>query len=678
MSVAIPRANPKRRPMAAPFARLRAGCLWLAAMLLSAAAAAFDDSTIRAAHDAYVRRDPVALERLVEAARGSLLEDYPQYWLEQTRLGRARDVDNAAIKRFLTHFPEGPLAERLRSDWLRWLGHSGDFATFAEEYPRLVGPDPELACYSLIPRLTGQDPVAVRDGRALWTSFAARPAPEGCVAMYQRLAAEGGLNAEDAWTRMQSGALAGNLGVMREVLPFLPADQAPTLRQLDMLSGGLARILDRPPLSLRYRAGRVFATYALVRLAAQDPQAAAARMNTLQQNWSPREQAQIWAEIATTAAMAHDPAATGWYHKAREGPMTDVQLAWQARSALRARLWPDVLAAVDRMSESQAREPAWRYWKARALLATGHGPEANALFAPLAREVSFYGLLAAEELGEPVQTTSEDWKPENADVDAMATQRWIARSLALYRSGLAPEGAREWSYAIQGFDDKQLLTAAEVARRAGWYERAINTADRTVALHDYSLRYPLAYREAIEHSARQNQLEQAWLFGLVRQESRFISDARSRSGAMGLMQLMPDTARWMAARLGWKGFHTDSANDVETNVALGTGYLRHILDSLGHPVIATAAYNAGPNRARRWVDDNLQVEGAVFAESIPVQETRDYVKKVMSNYALYTARIEGKWKSLKQSLGSIGGRHVAQTEAAAAAAAAAGGNPAHE
>jgi soluble lytic murein transglycosylase len=210
---------------------------------------------------------------------------------------------------------------------------------------------------------------------------------------------------------------------------------------------------------------------------------------------------------------------------------------------------------------------------------------------------------------------------------------------------------RNW--AIQAFSDAQLLAAAELARRRDWYDRAINTAERTRELHDFELRFLAPYRELAQQAARENAIDEAWVFGLMRQESRFVSVARSSVGASGLMQIMPSTARWIAQRLGIKRFHSDEMQDPAKNIQFGAYYLKHIQTSLdGSPVLATAAYNAGPSRAQRW-RDSRPMEAAVYIESIPFAETRDYVKKVMSNAMYYAQRFGQPSVLLKDRLGTV-------------------------
>jgi soluble lytic murein transglycosylase len=261
-----------------------------------------------------------------------------------------------------------------------------------------------------------------------------------------------------------------------------------------------------------------------------------------------------------------------------------------------------------------------------------------------------------EETGRRIAAPSTPYKPGAEELRAMSQRIGLRRALELYRLNLRAEANAEWAWAIRGFDDRQLLAAAEIARRHEVYDRAINTAERTVGLHDFDLRYLAPYRDVLKAHTAELALDEAWVYGLIRQESRFITDAQSVAGASGLMQLMPETARWVAKRIGLKNWRWSQVTEVGTNVGLGTYYLRHVLDALdGQPVLASAAYNAGPTRARAWRPE-IAMEGAVFAETIPFTETRIYVKNVMANATYYAHSFSQQLQSLKQRLGTVGPR----------------------
>jgi soluble lytic murein transglycosylase len=468
------------------------------------------------------------------------------------------------------------------------------------------------------------------------------------------LAQDGRFTPDDVWTRIRGALESGQVGNATRAAVYLPAGQQPEARTLTLISSNPAGYLEKQHFDLRSRAGRETVMFAVYRLARTSPPQAAAHWVRHEERFSAEERAYVWGQIAQFAAMRHEPEALAWFAKARD--LSDVQLAWKVRAALRQRNWPEVLAGIDSMTDKESELAPWRYWKARALKAEGRNEEAAALLKLIASEYNFYGQLALEELGDSV-STPEVVKATSAEAKAMAEQPGIRRALALFSLGLRVEGTREWIWTIRQFDDRRLLAAAEVARRNELFDRAINTADRTVNAHDFTLRYLAPFREVLTPRARQLSLDEAWVYGLIRQESRFIVDARSRVGASGLMQLMPATAKWVAKKMGLK--RVGDVTEVDTNISLGTYYLRHVLDSLdGSPVLASAAYNAGPGRARAWRPDSA-VEGAIYAETIPFTETRDYVKKVMSNASYYSHVFSQQVQPLKQRLGIIGPRQRA-------------------
>jgi soluble lytic murein transglycosylase len=332
--------------------------------------------------------------------------------------------------------------------------------------------------------------------------------------------------------------------------------------------------------------------------------------------------------------------------------VNDAQREWWTRAALRAGDWQTVLRVIGSMGPDLQAQPVWRYWRARALQASGQRLAANALFLVLSREHHYYGQLSQEELGPVVEAPSSN-KTGSDEVAAISSDPGIARALALQELGLRIDANLEWDWSVRKFSDQQLLAAAELARRVQWYDRAINTAERTRELHDFELRFLAPYRELARQAASENQIDEAWVFGLMRQESRFVNVARSNVGASGLMQIMPATARWIASRLGIKKFKTQEMQDPAKNIQFGAYYLKHVLSTLDDsPVLATAAYNAGPGRAQRW-RDTRPMEAAVYIESISFAETREYVKKVMSNAMYYAARFGQPSVLLKDRLGTI-------------------------
>jgi soluble lytic murein transglycosylase len=264
--------------------------------------------------------------------------------------------------------------------------------------------------------------------------------------------------------------------------------------------------------------------------------------------------------------------------------------------------------------------------------------------------LTFYGKLAADELGFVPDLPGLVPVPSDSDREAARTTPGLARALALIDLGLRSEGVREWNFTLRGMSERELFAAAEWACSRQVWDRCINTSDRTRNDVDLEQRYPTPFREAVLARSREVGLDPAYVYGLIRQESRFIPDARSSVGAAGLMQLMPTTARWMARKIALD-YRPDQIVDPPVNLALGTSYLKLVLDDFGGSMaMAAAAYNAGPSRPRRW-REGPQLEPSIWAENIPFNETRDYVKKVLSNTTVYASLLTGRALSLKTWLG---------------------------
>jgi soluble lytic murein transglycosylase len=630
--------------------RTRIAALLLAAAGLTApglAGAAPEDDFL-AARDAFRTGDAPKLDLYAGRLGNYVLAPYVEYW----QLGlRLQEATSAEVRRFMSTHADSPLASRLLADWLRVLGRAQQWAQFDLDYPGYTGQDVEITCYGLQSRVRAGQTDALEEARPLW--FVPRELPESCTPLIDALVRNQRISQDDVWTRVRAALEGGNVSRANKAAQYLPQGQQPDYRTLTLITSNPAGYLARQQqFDLKTRTGRETVMYAAYRLARSSPQQAAMHWTGLEPRFSSAERGYVWGQIGYFGALRHEPDALAWLKKGRD--LSDLQLAWKARAALRLKDWNEVLAAIDAMTEKERGDAAWRYWKARAYRGTGRDAEALALLQPLAREYHFYGQLALEDLGERISTPATAFKPGPAELRAMSARPGIRRALELYRLNLRLDGVREWIFVIRDFDDQQLITAAEVARRHDLYDRAINTADKTESLHDFTLRYLAPFRDVLRVRARQMDLDEAWVYGLIRQESRFIADARSRVGASGLMQLMPATAKWVARKMGLRNIA--DVTEVDTNISLGTYYLRHVLDSLdGLPVLASAAYNAGPGRARAWRPDDV-IEGAIYAETIPFNETRDYVKKVMSNSSYYAHNFSNQLQSLKQRLGMVGPR----------------------
>ena len=606
------------------------------------------DAEFVIARDAFRANDAARLDRIATRLKGHLLESYVEYW--QLRL-KLDDADPEPVRSFLTRREGGPLADRLRGEWLKSLAKRGQWTLFAAEYPRRAGDDTELGCDAIQWQRIREGDAALDLARPLW--FNGQEQPESCQTLFAALLTLGKLTAEDVWVRFRQAHEAGSFRLAVRLLDLLPADERPAQRDVSRVERNPAQALGKGDFRWSSRSGRELALYALDRAARTDAASAHDAWTLWRSRVSNPERSYGNLLIAYNAARQLLPSANAWYREAEGASQDEQQQVWRVRAALRSLAWDDVARAIDAMPEARALDPAWRYWKARALSVAGKGEDATRLYGSLATEHHFYGFLAAEALGAAVMPVSEPLPADAPALAAFGARDDVQRVIRLTTLDLRSEAQREWLYVVRTLDDDSLLLAAEVARRNGLYDRSINTAERTQRRHDFSLRYPTPYRTEIGAAARDYQIDEAWAFGLARQESRFVADIMSSAGAVGLMQLMPATARWVARQIGRADYRVSSLDQPELNAQMGNYYLRHVLDRLdGMPVLATAAYNAGPGRAQAW-RGAAPMEGAIYAETIPFNETRDYVKKVLANAMFYQAQLGLPYVALRERLGVV-------------------------
>ncbi|WP_458762743.1 lytic transglycosylase domain-containing protein [Cupriavidus basilensis] len=588
------------------------------------------------------RKNDVARTDAISAT----LVDYPiSSYVEYFRIkpqmfdasGLARiDAPDDQVRAFLQRYKGEAIADRMRNDWLLVLGKKRDWANFDAEYPQFVlKDDTQVECYALLSRaLKGQNVAA--DARAALSD--PRYYGEGCV------------------------DLIGYLAQSRQIEPSDVAFQA---RQA--LEQNYVTLAGRIAATAPDARGDSNTLATVVKMARNDPSQAAAYLSANAGSLSRDEQGAGWGVVGQYAAKKLAPEAAGYYRRQMDLGgnqwLSDETQEWRVRSALRQGDWKQVRQAVELMRpELRAKDPAWTYWYGRALKADNRGAEAEKQFQSIAGQFNFYGQLASEELGNrivlPARTQVSD-----AEVNAMRTRPGFLRAQKFYDLNLRFEGNREWNWELRGMTDRQLLAAADYARRIELLDRAVNTADRTQAEHDFSLRFLMPYRDIMQRATEDVGLDMAWAYGLVRQESRFIMNARSSAGAHGLMQVMPATAKWVARKIGMTDFSPSMMSDPNINIQLGTNYMSMVLTDLDSSwTLASAAYNAGPGRPKNWRSSlPRQVEGAIFAETIPFSETRTYVKNVLSNATYYAALMSGRPQSLKDRLGVVSPSQITTT-----------------
>jgi len=589
------------------------------------------------------------LPTLVAQTQGDVLQIYADYWLAEREVWAAKDVTNVPVAdAFLQRYPGSYMADKLKANWILAADQAGSFKKI-RELEDFLWYNREVRCAKLEARhMTGQRATSeqamevFRPGKACW-------------AMLSQFAADDVMTRDDMVILLQD-ALERNHTKTADRIASLLFDRQ-TLGQYRAMMKSPARWLSQ------YKGNAtgddaVIAAIALVRQGRSNPSTAA---RELERTWTARLPAAAsgwaWSQLAFQSALDLETRADSWYQMAGNTRLSETGYAWRVRAALRQPIinWAWVQQAVEWMPPEQQAEIDWQYWRARALAAQGQTDQAQAIYETIADEYHFYGQLALEEMGQLIEAPDAPSSVTEAELQEARNNPHLQQAVALFKLDLRREAVPQWNYGLRGLNDRQLLAAAEFAREQQIYDRVVNTSERTEQEVDFSQRFIAPFDVQVIEQANSINLDPAWVYGLIRQESRFVMDAKSVVGASGLMQLMPATAKYVARKIGMTDFRPSRVNEFDVNTQLGTNYLSMVLEDLdGSQVLASAGYNAGPSRPKQWRKTlSRPVEGAIFAETIPFTETRDYVKHVLSNATYYATVFTGEPQSLKARLGQI-------------------------
>ncbi len=628
--------------------------------------AAAKSSLIEKAYQAYEKKQLTTLKQTAQqlTRRGDDLAPYANYWLIKRNFKQTAISD---IQRLLQQTQDYAFYPQLQALYIKKLGKAGQWAETLQALHYYQGSDVGVQCRMWEAKVKQLGQINREAVKSLW--YYPKKRPGDCNGLFNLMRVKQVIQYPQLQTRIRMAALKGQRQLAKELAVQLPGINRKTARLFDRARKNPKRFLSRRVASFHKPLGVTLNLYALDRLARKNPGNAAKVLQGLQQNFSQKDRLAAWEVVAYRAAKHVHPNALRYYQRAyrHQDLPVDLQknafylerLAWRARAALRVEDWSALLAIIEQMPTEQQKRARWRYWRARAMRTVYSGkPQylnmADRLLTTLGQERHYYGWLAAEAMQMPKQGYRQQSKPvDEVLVKQVAGDYKVQRAVALHQSGVHRPARKAWYAAIKGYSDQKYLAAAVYAQRLGWNDVSINTADRTQSYHDFNLRYQTPYKKLFKIAAASEGVDQSWVLGLVRQESRFIDYAKSRVGAAGLMQLMPKTARWAAKKKGLRSYRRNKLYEVPTNIALGTYYMRYTLDLLGgNPVLATAGYNAGPSRARKWMADR-PLEGAIYIETIPFDETRNYVQRVMANAHFYETRVNVPSRTITQRIGII-------------------------
>ena len=603
-------------------------------------------ATCPAMPDAASRSAFVEAERSPPASRSAWkrlrarLGDYPL--LPYVELARLRDnlhrVPVPEIEAFLKRYEGEAPAFLLRRRWLRHLADRREWRKFIEWYPGDAPAD--LRCRHARALLdTGDRAGALAAAQTLWMSGKSRP--KSCDPVFAVWLESDRFSPSLAWERIELAMARGNVRLVRYLERFLdPADRK--------LAAAWRAIHKNPQqvgtVSLNGDPSRIetIIVHGIERLARFDPADAAEALARVEARTGLGAAARtaIARRIGLSFAYRHEPQAVDWLRRVDPAHADKHVQRWRVAAATLHSRWGDVLEAVASMPEKERGRERWRYWRARALEAAGRADEARAEFESLAGERDYYGFLAADRLETDYRFNHRPLAVAADTAERVAAAPAVRRALELLALERRVDARREWHRGIRGFDEEELKAASWIARCRGWHGRAILTIVRTPEQDDIELRFPIAFRSAVESASSQRDLPHATVYAFIRQESAFMPDARSAVGALGLMQIMPRTGRALVRETGRRLRNNRQLLAPDFNVMLGTQYIRSLLSKTGGRLpLAAASYNAGPHRVRRWLPADGEVEAAIWIDNIPFTETRRYVRRILAYSAIYEHRL---------------------------------------
>lgn len=597
------------------------------------------------------------LQQYQSSMQNDVLGYYPEYWALNSNLAAQ---SSSQITSFAQRYPQSAMTEKLAADYVEEKVKQADFASAQPVLPYVTNADQAESCAVAQVRAKSGDPLVFAEFKDVWLMTNSQP--ELCTGLGRMMLSSPLMTEQDRQQRVWGQLRAGQSGQALATAQTLGINLS--LAQLNQIQANPLNYLWSAPKASSV--DHAYLIFAMGRLADSDLNSALSSVQRAAQGTPVQVQKALYRAVGyiggTTVMKNNFNREVLNYLDASYGlPFSSEEAEIYARQAIRFSAWESLIRAIDAMSVTQKQEDRWQYWLARASEQRGDASSKRAaqqIFKKLAEGDDYHNLLAKDQLGQKYSNLPNNVQPSNHDLQRLNQDIHFSRAFALRRVD-APENYinREWNWAVRQaylkHDDGLLLAAAKRATDMGWYDRAIYAADRTENKHNYAYRYAMPHQNYVVSHSRNAGVDPAWAYGLMRQESRFVTNARSHVGAGGLMQIMPDTAKLIARQMG-ESYNPAALTDMNTNIRYGTFYLSMIQSQLSNsPVLATAGYNAGPNRARRWQPDTQAIAADQYTESIPLTETRDYVKHVMTNATHYGVLLGQGAQSLEKRMNII-------------------------
>lgn len=538
------------------------------------------------------------------------------------------------ITQFLSEYSATPMESGVRKAWLNYLARKKEAKRFLRDYRTGYGAKMDCHYWRFKQEIEGETPAFFNAVGKLW--LVGKSQPKACDPLFKRWKAKGYLNNALVMRRIELAATKGNHTLIPYLKTLLPknqqylADLWRNVRQNPKYMAHLKHFPNRDPQE------KYIALYGIKRLIWRDKKQGLATWQKMLKRFqlTDLEKGQVAYRFAIRLAAASDKRATEWLNKVPTSLVDDTIVHWRVADKLRNQEWQVVLDLLSNLSAPLSNKPAWRYWKARALIELGRTTEGEAILNAVAQTRHYYGFLAASRMQKQPQMENNALSFSLSEMQRVAEHKAWQRAIELRKLKRYSQARREWNAWLDTITDDDTLIAAKLAYDSGWFDRAIFALPQVGYMDDVDLRFPLAYQSDMRTQSKKHKLDPAFALAIARRESSFMHDAYSDAGAVGLMQVLPSTVKFMTK----KRVKAKTLFNANKNVGYGTRYLRYLMNETdNNAVLTTASYNAGIYRVKKWVRDPLPAD--IWIETIPFKETREYVKSVMAYRQIYTRQL---------------------------------------
>lgn len=570
------------------------------------------------------------------------LTEYPLYpYLKYAELKhRLKKAPGKEITAFLEQYQKTPLANKLHYRWMKTLARQKQWDLFIKNY-QVTGDDKLRCAYSQALYASGKAKRAHELTESLWLT--GHSLPGNCDVPIDNWKQAGKLTPDLLWKRINLAMRAGKTQLARYLAKQLDKSEKfwiplwfKVRRNPEFIIQAEQRFSEQNPRILRW----VIAD-ALPRLARKQPDKALSLWESYSKQYpfTPQEIMRVERSLLRYLPNKSESSASAFLNKPDFIHLKKQLLSDQLFSAIAEQDWSSALNQLDQFPIKTQHDPRWVYWRGRILEAIGRLEEARSTYLLNTDTRSYYSFLSADRAGNTYDFAHRPLSFAEQELDSLTKIPAFVRARELFILNRSADARREWQWATQQMNKAELLKAATLANQWGWHDRAIATLALARYWDDLEMRFPLAHQKQVISQSKHRNINPAWVFAVIRQESAFTADARSGAGALGLMQLMPSTAKQVARNLRIRMRGKNDLLNVNTNIKLGISYLKKVYDRFnGHKVLATAAYNAGHYRVKQWLPEESQAAD-LWIETVPFEETQDYMKRVLVYTAIYEQRL---------------------------------------